>query len=199
MTDEPSADLDASPDASAADGGPLDDVALANDATETGVDDATAMLDNLSTTQDAPPNPPVCTACGHGSCTQFGCSCDVGWSGMVCDMATPVLVPGMPASATVTRGRWAYFSFEGLASGVSATVTEDSTVGLVWAYLGAGSAPDQASHLAANEDTQSATHTVSRTFSGPGTQVWYVGAYGQPGIPATTQVVAFHVTITVIP
>ena len=83
---------------------------------------------------------------------------------------------------------------------LSATLTEDTTVGLVWAYLGAGQTPPtQSSNLAADENPQNASHPVTYTFASPGTQTWYVGAYGQPAIASATQAVAFHVQITVIP
>jgi hypothetical protein len=117
----------------------------------------------------------------------------------MCDASAPTLVPATPVAASVTRGQWVYFSYRGLASGLSATLSEDSTTGLVWAYLAAGRTPSQASNLSADENAQSASHSVSYTYASPGTQTWYVGAYGQPAIGSATQAVAFHVQITVIP
>ena len=136
----------------------------------------------------------------HGTCLlSGGCSCDPNWSGPICDMPAPALTPGTSVAGSVTRGAWSYYSYYGQASGISVTVTEDATTGLVWTYLGAGVVPTQSSNLAANEDTQSAAHTVSYSFASSGIQTWYVGAFGQPAIPSDTQVVSFHLQMTVIP
>lgn len=172
--------------------------ATLNDA---GVADAPPMAATDSPNERTAP-PPVCApACQHGVCVESSgsCACDPGWAGAPCDVAAPMPAPGTPVAGTVTQGQWAYFNYGGLASGLSATLTEDATVGLVWLYLGTGVTPDRSSHLSANEDTQSGTHTVSHTFASPGTQMWYVAAYGQPAIAPSTQAVPFHVTLTVIP
>lgn len=144
---------------------------------------------------------PMCSPpCVHGSCiASGGCSCDPDWSGPLCDMTAPVLVPGVAVAGSVTRGNWAFFSYYGQASGLNVTLTEDTTVGLAWAYLGAGMAPTQTSNLASDENGQSATHTVTYSFASSGMQTWYLGAYGQPAIPTGTQAIAFHVMMTVIP
>jgi hypothetical protein len=184
-------------------GAPPDDAADGTLATDgTLVDGAADTAPDADTVNDstAPRDAGCSSACVHGTCLiSGGCNCDTGWVGPLCDMSSPALVPGVPVAGSVVRGQWAYFNYVGLASGLSATVTEDTTVGLVWAYLRAGQTPTQSSNLAADENTQSASHPVTHTFASPGTQTWYVGAYGQPAIPSATQAVAFHVQITVIP
>jgi hypothetical protein len=117
----------------------------------------------------------------------------------LCDVPAPALAPGTPVAGSVTAGQWAYFSFRGHVSGLSASLSEDTTVGLVWAYLAASRTPTQSSNLSADENASSATHSVSYTFASPGTQTWYVAAYGQPAIPSPSQVVSFHLQITAIP
>ncbi|MDP9034079.1 MAG: hypothetical protein M3O50_04690, partial [Myxococcota bacterium] len=163
--------------------------------------DGSTPSEAAASVDGTPPSPDVCLpACVHGVCSPSAgyCSCDVGWAGPACDIAAPAPAPGMPVAGTVTAGQWAYYTFEGPATGLSATLTEDATVGLVWLYLHTNQTPDRTNYLKNNEDTQSSSHTVTRSFASPGTQLWYVAAYGQPGI-ALGQTVPYHVTITVIP
>jgi hypothetical protein len=180
----------------ATDGAPVTDGTLMDSGADSAPDAGT--VNDGATRGDAAA---MCSAaCVHGTCLiSGGCTCDTGWAGPLCDMSSAVLVPGTPAAGSVMLGQWVYFTYQGLASGLSATLTEDTTTGLVWAYLGAGQTPTQSSNLAADENTQSASHSVTHTFASPGTQTWYVGAYGQPAIASATQAVAFQVTITVIP
>jgi hypothetical protein len=105
----------------------------------------------------------------------------------------------MSVAGNVMAGQWAYYSYRGRMSGLSASLSEDATVGLVWAYLAASRTPTQSTNLAADENASSANHSVSYSYASPGTQTWYVGAYGQPAIPSATQVVAFHIQIAAIP
>ncbi len=137
-------------------------------------------------------------ACVHGTCLSAdGCACEPSWGGRFCSESAPILSPEVPVAGSVTQGHWAYFSFTGHASGLSITVTEDTTMGLVGAYLSTGSTPTQTSNLAADEGTSS-MHKVTHTFESPGTQPWFLAVYGQPAIPTATQVVTFTVQLAVI-
>src|SRR5450432_2574172 len=110
---------------------------------------------------------PTCNQpCNHGTCLPSGgCECDPDWAGSVCDMAAPALsTDGGSVAGSVTRGNWEYFTYYGPASGLSATITENSSVGLVWVYLGAGAQPSSSSNIASDE-AASASHTVSHTFA----------------------------------
>ena len=180
-----------------------DSVVPTEDAAEDATEDAPPSdgADDQADAGEASDAGPMCsTPCVHGTCLlSGGCSCDANWSGPLCDMPAQTLVPGASIAGNVTRGAWSYFSYYGQASGISVTLSEDATTGLVWTYLAAGMVPTQSSNLAANEDTQSATHTATYSFASSGTQTWYVGAFGQPAIPSGTQAVAFHVQMTVIP
>lgn len=150
---------------------------------------------------DAPTLGPICNQpCNHGTClVTGGCSCDPNWAGAACDgPALDLSTDGGSVAGSVTRGAWEYFTYYGAASGLNVTLTETSTVGLVWVYLGTGIVPSQSSNLASDE-TASASHMVGHTFASSGTQTWYVAAYGQPAIPTSSQVVSFTVQTTVIP
>jgi hypothetical protein len=127
-----------------------------------------------------------------------GCLCDPGWGGEFCDGSVTLLAAATPVTGTVGQRQWLFYSFYGLATGVTATLTEQTTVGDVWLYLNAGTEPTPAPqyHLAADENTASSMHQVTYSFAGPGMQTWYVGVYGQPELET---VASFTLELTVIP
>lgn len=193
--------LDASSgnDGGAADGAVSSDARAADAAADAA--HAETGADTGSDADAAAFDAPICTTpCVHGTCVESGgCKCDPNWAGTLCDAPSTSLTPGTPASGSVMRGTWAYYSWTGLATGVSVTLSETATTGLVWEYLSVGYVPDRTTNLASNEDAQSATHTVTYSTASSGTQTWYVGVYGQPAIPTASQVVAYSIQLTVIP
>jgi hypothetical protein len=137
----------------------------------------------------------------HGTCISSSgtCACDPNWGGAVCDTAAPLLDPASTESSSVAPGDWLYFSYHGTGSGLTASLSETATVGEVGLFLGAGQVPSQSSNLDSDENRQSASHSVSYTFAGSGTQTWYIAVYGEPATGGSAGPYSFNLDITVVP